>query len=680
VRALLGALLVTLAGLAWADPPVRAIRLAYTAGPVSFLSSGESEWVEARVNRPLWTGDRLWSDRGARAELQIGGAALFFAPETSVSILNFDDDRAQFELTQGTVDLYVRSLGGNDSIEIDTPNLAFVVRKPGQYRIDVRPNGESTAVAIERGEGEAFGTRSGYVLRAGNSFRFYGNDLVEYAIEPQRRDAFVAWVSERVRARERSPSARYVSSEMVGYDDLDAYGNWSTVANYGPVWVPSRVDRDWAPYRNGHWSWVDPWGWTWIDDAPWGFAPSHYGRWAYIDNRYWGWVPGPRNVTPVYAPALVAFVGGDNFRLSVSTGPATGVAWFPLAPGEVYRPAYTASREYFTRVNTTNTVINVTNVTNVYNNPTRVTDVRYVNMNNENAVTAVPSQVFVQSQPVQRANVRVDRAALQGATAVGAAPIAPARASVVGAAPATQAKPTQEVMGRQVVAKQAPPPAMPSFDRRQEAMKQQPGKPLDRAEMAKAAPPAAAKPNVTVVQAAPAATPIQQSGARAPRAADAASPAPAPKQPPQAQNDRERPGPPQREAQQTPPPAAAAPAPTPPPAAAKAEPPRPTQAMPAPEQPRAQPPQAQNDRRGPPQKDAQRAPEPPAAAAPPPQPAPRVAAPQPQPQQQAQPPAPRPSAAAPAPEAAPQSPEPQQGRRAARDRDADKGKDKPDKD
>ena len=217
LRVLLAALLVTLAGSAWADPPVRAIRLAYTAGPVSFLSSGETEWVEARVNRPLWTGDRLWSDRGARAELQIGGAALFFAPETSVSILNFDDDRAQFELTQGTVDLYVRSLGRNDSIEVDTPNLAFVVREPGHYRIDVRANGESTAVAVERGEGEAFGTRSGYVLRAGNSFRFYGNDLVEYAIEPQRRDAFASWASERVRVSERSASARYVSPDMVGY-------------------------------------------------------------------------------------------------------------------------------------------------------------------------------------------------------------------------------------------------------------------------------------------------------------------------------------------------------------------------------------------------------------------------------------------------------------------------------
>jgi hypothetical protein len=272
---------------------------------VSFLPSGESDWTQARVNRPVWTGDRLWIDRGARAELQLGGAAVFIAAESSVAVLDYDNDRAQFELTQGTVDIYVRSLDPNDSIEIDTPNLAFVVRRPGEYRIDVRPDGESTAVAVVRGEGEAFGARSAYTLRAGQGFRFFGTDLADYNAEPlQRLAAFDSWVATRVQRYERSASARYVSQDMIGYADLDSYGTWRTVSNYGAVWVPSRVDAEWAPYRYGHWNWVEPWGWTWIDDAPWGFAPFHYGRWAHVDNRYWAWVPGPRNAAPVYAPAL----------------------------------------------------------------------------------------------------------------------------------------------------------------------------------------------------------------------------------------------------------------------------------------------------------------------------------------------------------------------------------------
>ena len=126
---------------------------------------------------------------------------------------------------------------------------------------------------------------------------------------------------------------------MVGYQDLDGNGNWRVDANYGNVWFPNRVAAGWAPYRDGHWAWIDPWGWTWVDDAPWGFAVSHYGRWANLGNR-WAWVPGPSRSTAYYAPALVVFVGGDNFRLTLSSGSVGGVAWFPLAPREVYRPAY----------------------------------------------------------------------------------------------------------------------------------------------------------------------------------------------------------------------------------------------------------------------------------------------------------------------------------------------------
>ena len=148
-------------------------------------------------------------------------------------------------------------------------------------------------------------------------------------------------------------------------------------ATYGNVWYPSRVAADWAPYRDGHWAWVDPWGWTWVDDAPWGFAVSHYGRWTNLRGT-WGWVPGPVRSRAYYAPALVAFVGGDNFRLTISGGNVGGIAWFPLGPREVYRPSYPVSRGYFENVNRSNTVVSVTTVNNYYNN-VNVTNVIYAN-------------------------------------------------------------------------------------------------------------------------------------------------------------------------------------------------------------------------------------------------------------------------------------------------------------
>ncbi len=137
---------------------------------------------------------------------------------------------------------------------------------------------------------------------------------------------------------------------MTGFAELDAAGTWESTAEYGVVWVPAGLPTDWAPYRDGHWRWIAPWGWTWIDNQPWGFVTSHYGRWAFVD-EHWGWVPGTFGARPVYAPAVVAFLGTAGVGLSVadSTGPAVG--WFPLAPGEVYWPSYTRDLDYVRNLN-----------------------------------------------------------------------------------------------------------------------------------------------------------------------------------------------------------------------------------------------------------------------------------------------------------------------------------------
>lgn len=440
----------------------------------------------------------------------MGNAALRLAPETSLAIVNFDDRTEQFRVNQGSVDMFVRSTEG--AIEIDTPNLAFSIRSPGEYRVDV--GADATTVAVYRGEAEAFGVQAAYVIKAGERVSFRGTDLNDYQSVALARDSFDGWVAQRVSVEERSASARYVSPDVIGYSDLDAHGTWRDVPTYRAVWVPSDVAPDWAPYRYGHWVWIDPWGWTWVDDAPWGFAPFHYGRWAFVQRR-WCWVPGPRHERPVYAPALVAFVGGSNFGASVSVG-GGAIGWFPLGPGDVYRPAYHVSREYFTRVNVTNTVVNATNVTNIYNNPTR-TNSRYANIDRANAVTAVPTQAFVDARPVQRAAVKVDARAIRQAAVVAAVPVAPARTSIVGAAAPAQSRPNAAVTERAVVAKQPPPPAPPSIGQREEALKRQPGQPLDSAELRKLAPQnAAARPNVKVVQPSVAPKPLPPATARAP--------------------------------------------------------------------------------------------------------------------------------------------------------------------
>src|SRR5579859_3848194 len=86
------------------------------------------------------------------------------------------------------------------------------------------------------------------------------------------------------------------------------------------------------------------------------------------------WVPAPPPapgvvyVRPVYAPALVAWVGGPHFSIGVGIGGASAVGWFPLGPREVYVPTYPVSRTYVSNVNVSNTTVNNTVVNNYYNN------------------------------------------------------------------------------------------------------------------------------------------------------------------------------------------------------------------------------------------------------------------------------------------------------------------------
>ena len=479
------ALLLGVAALAWAgwasaDPPTRVARLGYISGAVSFSPAGENDWVLATMNRPLITGDRLWVDAGARAELQVGSAVIRMSGSTSVALLNLEDRVAQVQLAQGTLNVRVRRLGPQEVFEIATPNLAYSIRRPGQYRIDVDPAGDTTAVVVRSGQAEVYGDGAAYVVNAREAYRFAGTDLSDYEyFEAPRADEFDRWSSDR--DRRGAVSARYVSRDVIGYEDLDDYGSWRVTEGYGNVWVPTRVAAGWSPYHDGHWAWVDPWGWTWVDDAPWGFAVSHYGRWANIRGT-WGWVPGPIRSRPVYAPALVAFVGGSNFQIAISIGNVLGVAWFPLGPRDVYRPSYPVSRSYFNNINTSNTTINTTNITNVYNN-VNVRNITYINQRVPGAIVAVPNTAFVQSQPVGKAAVRLSKEAIAKAPVTAVAAVAPVQASVRGAA-AAGSKPPAEALKRPVVAKAPPPPAPVPFAAKQAALAAQPGKPLDAAALA----------------------------------------------------------------------------------------------------------------------------------------------------------------------------------------------------
>jgi hypothetical protein len=467
------------------DPPSRVARLNYIQGNVSFQPAGEPDWVEAIPNRPVTTGDRLWTDRGSRAELHTGAATIRLDSGTGFSFLNLDDRTVQIELTEGSLSIRVQRLDRDEIFEVDTPNQAFSILRPGQYRIQASADGNSTFVMVRRGEGEATGGGEIYTLRSGQSGRFTGTDYLSANIyNAGNNDDFDNWGEGRDRHDDRSQSARYVSADVVGYEDLDDYGSWRADPSYGNVWVPTRVSSDWAPYREGHWAWISPWGWTWVDDAPWGYAPFHYGRWVTVGGS-WGWVPGPREVRPVYAPALVVFIGGPQFGRERQGG---NVGWFPLGPREVYVPGYKTSRGYVDRVNVSNTTVNVTTVNNVYNShvTNNTTNITYVNKTERGGVTAVPQGAFTGGQPVAKAAVAVNAQQIASAPVTSRAEVAPTKVSVLGTpGPAVNkvAQPPAATVNRPVVAKTTPPPPPVPFVKQQQALAAHPGEPLAKHEV-----------------------------------------------------------------------------------------------------------------------------------------------------------------------------------------------------
>jgi len=458
------------------DPPGRVGRLNYVQGSVSYQVSGDQDWVQANPNRPLTTGDNLWVDRNSRGEVHIGSTAIRLASQTGISFLTLDDRTVQLQLAQGMIEVHVRRLDPGDAFEIDTPNLAFTIERGGEYVIRTDPDGDTTSIIVREGEGDVTGGGDSWDLRSGRMYEFRGADELSYdAYGAPDYDDFEDWCESRDQRENSSLSARYVSRDVDGYYDLDDYGDWRNDSDYGAVWIPRGVAAGWAPYQFGHWIYVAPWGWTWVDDAPWGFAPFHYGRWVFVGG-YWGWVPGPIVVRPVYAPALVAFVGGGGFSVSIGFGGGlAGVAWFPLGPRDVYVPGYRCSQRYVQNVNITNTrVVNVTQVTNIYNtvviNRDRTVINNYTYARNDRAVTAVSRDTFVNARPVSTARVRVPIDRMQVARSVDNAPIAPTRTSYVSStAKVVDTKPAVPFTQRSVVARLTPkaerPVVQPSQNR-----------------------------------------------------------------------------------------------------------------------------------------------------------------------------------------------------------------------
>ena len=334
-----------------ADPPGRVARIADITGTAWVLRADAGDWIAARRNQTLTRADRLATDADARVELRIGSTTFRVDGGSELNFSRLDDERVVAQLHSGKLFVRIRRPEVLREFLIKTQEGELSFERAGRYRID---SGDGTTVLTTvRGQATFAGSRQVFAMPAGQRREVWTNaaGALETTVSESWPDAFAVWNAERDRLDDRSASLQYVSPEMTGAEDLDRYGVWERTDEFGPVWIPTAIAPDWAPYRSGRWEWVSPWGWTWVDDAPWGYAPFHYGRWTWYRAR-WCWVPGTLVPRPLYAPALVAWVGGSgrgsSWEISVGVGPRS---WLPLAPREVFVPAYRASYTHIEQIN-----------------------------------------------------------------------------------------------------------------------------------------------------------------------------------------------------------------------------------------------------------------------------------------------------------------------------------------
>lgn len=398
-------------------PPSLVGRVAGIEGQVSMHRGDQQDWAQAEPNEPITVGDAVYANVGGEARLEVGGARLMLKSDSELDIAALDQDSGRMRLDTGVLDVRVDALPTQDGLYILTPRGTVRLTRQGSYRIEAGTEDQPTRVTSWNGEAQVGDSGGAVAVQPGQTLLISGTpDAPQYSYD---RD--IGPTPEDVRPRPPQLVARtrsYVPPDMTGAEDLGDYGDWQEAPDYGAVWYPSSVPVDWEPYHYGHWAFVAPWGWTWIDDQPWGFAPFHYGRWAFIGGR-WGWCPGRYEEHPVYAPALVAFIGGGGLAASISIGFGGGepVGWVPLAPGEFYRPAYRVNNTYIQNIN--RTVIVNNNITN--NNVTINRNVidqgpgSVANLANRRFATVVPASAMGGRQPIAKAAVAVQPAVLEHA-------------------------------------------------------------------------------------------------------------------------------------------------------------------------------------------------------------------------------------------------------------------------
>ena len=326
-----------------------------------------AEWTAATPNQPFSVGDRIYTRDNAYTSLAFSGRNFArLDPNTSLDVVSLDNRRTQLALRDGSAMFDVGYLDPDEIFEVATPRGAVAFAEPGLYNLGFDNDG-NVLVSVLSGLAQVAGLGGTGEINKGEILTLLGQTAAEVVLSRLNPNDAGSMVDNYYRSQystydgryenydaylgdpfyydpsRQNVSYQYANPTIPGLHELVNYGDWQNLDGYGQAWRP-RVDEGWAPYQQGAWVNDYPYGPTWVSNEPWGYAPYHYGRWANSGNQ-WYWIPESPNQTPIYAPALVAFVPVDG---------SNQIGWVPLAPGEAYAPHYYDDKwqpQYMTRAN-----------------------------------------------------------------------------------------------------------------------------------------------------------------------------------------------------------------------------------------------------------------------------------------------------------------------------------------
>ena len=315
---LITALLVVLAVVAFGQEEQKytnesVARLSFLDGKTFVQRASDLGYEEGALNMPITEGDRLGTAEG-RAEVFLGkGNYIRLDQNTKVDFLNLPKkgyDRIRLRVWAGNVYLNVNRLAQEKDIEVHTSDVSVYVLEKGLYRIDVNENA-ATEVMVFEGVLEAAGEEGSNMVNAGQRAEIADG---RFTSRPTRfvaaaDDTFGQWNQSRDGLLRKEFAQRHLTGDLEDYEgELDQYGTWSYLPEYGNVWTPGGIGPGWRPYYYGRWNWLPICGWTWMSYDPWGWAPYHYGRWGWNTGLGWYWMP-----SNIWGPAWVNWWWNDDY-------------------------------------------------------------------------------------------------------------------------------------------------------------------------------------------------------------------------------------------------------------------------------------------------------------------------------------------------------------------------------